>query len=159
VTKHPLRMTAQRRIILEELRKVLTHPTAGEIYEIVRKRLPRISLGTVYRNLEILSEIGMIQKLETAGTQKRFDGIVENHYHVRCIRCGRVDDVLADSIPMINEALAEASDYEILWHRLEFVGLCPQCKKESGPTRERRELHGKLKRIADRAKLAYSFRR
>jgi Fur family ferric uptake transcriptional regulator len=137
VTKHPLRMTAQRRIILEELRNVLTHPTAGEIYEIVRKRLPRISLGTVYRNLEILSEIGMIQKLEMAGTQKRFDGIVENHYHVRCIRCGRVDDVLADSIPMINEALAEASDYEILWHRLEFVGLCPQCKKKSGPTRER----------------------
>jgi Fur family transcriptional regulator, ferric uptake regulator len=139
VTKHPLRMTAQRRIILEELRKVLTHPTAGEIYEIVRKRLPRISLGTVYRNLEILSEIGMIQKLEMAGTQKRFDGIVENHYHVRCIRCGRVDDVLADSIPMINEALAESSDYEILWHRLEFVGLCPQCKKESGPTRKREE--------------------
>jgi Fur family transcriptional regulator, ferric uptake regulator len=139
VTKHPLRMTAQRRIILEELRKVLTHPTAGEIYEIVRKRLPRISLGTVYRNLEFLSEIGMIQKLEMAGTQKRFDGIVENHYHVRCIRCGRIDDVLADSIPMINEALAEASDYEILWHRLEFVGLCPQCKKEGGPTRKREE--------------------
>lgn len=139
MTKHPLRMTAQRRIILQELRNVLTHPTAGEIYEIVRKRLPRISLGTVYRNLEILSEIGMIQKLEMTGTQKRFDGIVENHYHVRCIRCGRVDDVLADSIPMINEALAEASDYEILWHRLEFVGLCPQCKKESGPAREREE--------------------
>jgi Fur family ferric uptake transcriptional regulator len=132
-------MTAQRRIILQELRNVLTHPTAGEIYEIVRKRLPRISLGTVYRNLEILSEIGMIQKLEMAGTQKRFDGIVENHYHVRCIRCGRVDDVLSDSIPMINEALAEASDYEILWHRLEFVGLCPQCKKENGQSREREE--------------------
>jgi Fur family transcriptional regulator, ferric uptake regulator len=139
VTKHSLRMTAQRRIILEELRNVLTHPTAGEIYEIVRKRLPRISLGTVYRNLEILTEIGMIQKLEMAGTQKRFDGIVENHYHVRCIRCGRVDDVLAESIPMINEALAEASDYEILWHRLEFVGLCPRCKKEGGPTRKREE--------------------
>jgi Fur family transcriptional regulator, ferric uptake regulator len=139
VTRHSLRMTAQRRIILEELKNVRTHPTAGEIYEIVRKRLPRISLGTVYRNLQILSEIGTIQKLEMAGTQKRFDGVVENHYHVRCIRCGRVDDVLMDSTPMINEALAEASDYEILWHRLEFVGLCPQCKKESGPTREREE--------------------
>jgi Fur family transcriptional regulator, peroxide stress response regulator len=137
--KHSLRMTAQRRIIFEELKKLYTHPTAGEIYEIVRKRLPRISLGTVYRNLEILSEIGMIQKLEMAGSQKRFDGTVENHYHVRCMRCGRVDDVLADSIPMMNEALAEASDYEILWHRLEFVGLCPQCKKENGPTREREE--------------------
>jgi Fur family ferric uptake transcriptional regulator len=57
-------MTRQRRVILEELRKVNTHPSADEIYEIVRKRLPRISLGTVYRNLEILSESGDIQKLE-----------------------------------------------------------------------------------------------
>ncbi|MGO9569428.1 MAG: Fur family transcriptional regulator [Desulfomonilaceae bacterium] len=139
MSKHSLRMTPQRRIILEELREVHTHPTAGEIYEIVRKRLPRISLGTVYRNLEILSEIGMIQKLEMAGAQKRFDGTVENHYHVRCVRCGRVDDVLVDTIPMVNEALAESSDYEILWHRLEFVGLCPQCKKERRPTREGEE--------------------
>ena len=104
-------------------------------YDEPGRREPLIE--TVYRNLEILSEIGMIQKLEMAGTQKRFDGTVENHYHVRCIRCGRVDDVLVDSIPTINDALAEANDYEILWHRLEFVGLCPQCKKESGPTRER----------------------
>jgi len=134
--KHPLRMTAQRRIILEELRKVHTHPTAGEIHQIVRKRLPRISLGTVYRNLEILSESGMIQKLEIAGAQKRFDGTVGNHYHVRCIRCGRVDDVLVDPIPMINEALVEAAGYEILWRRIEFVGVCPQCQKERRPDSE-----------------------
>jgi Fur family ferric uptake transcriptional regulator len=136
VTKHPLRMTAQRRIILKELRKIHTHPTAGEIYERVRKRLPRISLGTIYRNLEILSHIGMIQKLETAGTQKRFDGTVENHYHVRCIRCGRVDDVLANPAPCIDRFLAEISDYEILGHRIEFVGLCPECRKEGRPVRE-----------------------
>ena len=58
------RMTRQRGIILEELRKINTHPSADEIYERVRKHLPRISLGTVYRNLEILSELGEIQKLE-----------------------------------------------------------------------------------------------
>ena len=57
-------MTRQRQIILEELRKVVTHPSADEVYEMVRKRLPRISLGTIYRNLEILSENGDIQKLE-----------------------------------------------------------------------------------------------
>jgi Fur family ferric uptake transcriptional regulator len=130
-------MTAQRRIILEELRRVHSHPSAGEIYEMVRKRLPRISLGTVYRNLEILSDFGMIQKLETAGTQKRFDGIPENHYHVRCLSCGRVDDVAADPDPMIHEALAEISDYEILGHRIEFVGLCPECRKLSRPIRDR----------------------
>jgi Fur family transcriptional regulator, ferric uptake regulator len=133
MTKHPLRITAQRRIIVEELSKVHSHPTAGEIYELVRKRLPRISLGTVYRNLEILSEFGMIQKLEMAGTPKRFDGRVENHCHVRCIRCGRVDDVFVDPEPMFDEALTEIGDYEILGHRIEFVGLCAECKNEGQP--------------------------
>lgn len=133
MTEHPLRMTAQRRIILEELRKRCTHPSANEIYDAVRRRLPRISLGTVYRNLEILSEIGMIQKLEMAGTQKRFDGIPKNHYHVRCIRCGRVDDVFVDPEPMFDEALTEIGDYEILGHRIEFVGLCAECKNEGQP--------------------------
>ncbi|MDP3286289.1 MAG: transcriptional repressor, partial [Desulfobacterales bacterium] len=68
------RMTRQRAVILEELKKVKTHPGADEIYEMVRKRLPRISLGTVYRNLEVLSELREIQKFEHVGTLKRFDG-------------------------------------------------------------------------------------
>jgi len=128
-----LRKTEQRRVILEELCRLRTHPTANEIYEIVRKRLPRISLGTVYRNLEMLSESGMIQKLEMAGTQKRFDGIVGNHYHVRCLECGRVEDVSSPPLSELNNAFNGFTGYEILWHRLEFVGLCPRCKgKEVG---------------------------
>lgn len=125
-----VRTTQQRRVILEELSRLRTHPTANEIYEIVRKRLPRISLGTVYRNLEMLSESGMIQKLEMAGTQKRFDGIVENHYHVRCLECGRVDDVSSPPVSGLNDALGGITGYEILWHRLEFVGICPSCKRK-----------------------------
>lgn len=124
---HGLRMTEQRRIILEELRKVKTHPTANEMYEMVRNRLPRISLGTVYRNLEMLSELGVIQRLELAGTQKRFDGTVENHYHVRCLACGRVEDLPVAPIPAIDEAIKGHSEYRVLWHRLEFMGLCPRC--------------------------------
>jgi Fur family ferric uptake transcriptional regulator len=85
-------MTRQRQIILEELRKADTHPSADEVYETVRKRLPRISLGTVYRNLEILSELGEIQKLELGGDLKRFDRKPNKHYHIRCMNCGRVDD-------------------------------------------------------------------
>lgn len=126
-----LRVTEQRRIILEELKKVKSHPTANEIYDMVRKRLPKISLGTVYRNLEILSEAGLIQKLELAGTQKRFDGIVENHCHVRCLGCGRVEDISVDPIPAIDAALKGQSGYKILWHRLEFIGLCPRCQSET----------------------------
>lgn len=123
-----LRETSQRKIILEELSKVTTHPTANEIYEIVRKRLPRISLGTVYRNLELLSKSGLIQKLEVAGTQKRFDGIAKNHYHIRCVRCGRLDDLDLPALRSINQAATSVTNYEVMWHRLEFAGLCPECR-------------------------------
>jgi Fur family transcriptional regulator, peroxide stress response regulator len=123
-----LKMTKQRRVIVEELNQLETHPTATVLYELVRKRLPRISLGTVYRNLEILSDAGIILKLETAGAQKRFDGTVENHYHVRCVRCGRVDDVPVPLFGDIEGALRGLSDYKILSHRLEFQGLCPSCR-------------------------------
>lgn len=123
------RMTNQRNVILEEIQKVNTHPTADEVYEIVRRRLPKISLGTVYRNLEILSACGLIQKIGPISSQMRFDGITKKHYHLRCINCGRVED--APTIPMENleNVIREKSDYSILDHKLEFIGICPQCKK------------------------------
>ena len=122
------RMTRQRQVILEELRKANSHLTADEVHQVVRRRLPRISLGTVYRNLEILSESGDIKKLELGGVQKLFDGKAEAHYHVRCIRCGRVDDVSGDPSPIISDIFRGVSDYEIIGHRLLLTGLCPGCK-------------------------------
>lgn len=125
------RMTRQRQAILEELKKVSCHPTADEVYDMVRLRLPRVSLGTVYRNLEMLSERGMIQKLDVAGTRRRFDGNARDHYHVRCIRCDRVEDVLVEPFAAIENALRGVSEYEIIGHQLEFIGLCPQCKRKA----------------------------
>ena len=122
-----LRMTRQRKVILEELRKVDTHPSADEVYEMVRKRLPRISLGTVYRNLEILSETGEIQKLELGCNLKRFDGIARDHYHLRCLHCDRVSDAPAGFDLTVNRELKTANGFKILGHRLEFVGICPDC--------------------------------
>lgn len=123
-----MKTTKQRKIILEELRKLKSHPAATELYELVRKRLPRISLGTVYRNLEVLADAGIIRKMETAGTQKRFDGTIENHYHVRCVKCGRVDDLPIPPISEIEDVVRGFSDYKISSYRLEFQGLCPTCK-------------------------------
>jgi len=123
------RTTHQRRVILEEIRRVNTHPTADEIYEMVRKRLPRISLGTVYRNLEILSTCGLIQKIGPASSQMLFDGDPRNHYHIRCIHCGRVEDAPIGTIDTIEQEVRMASDYTILGHRLEFIGVCPACRK------------------------------
>ena len=84
-------MTRQRRVILQELQKVTTHPTADQVYDMVRKKLPRISLATVYRNLDLLAQDGLISKLD-GGAQLRFDGNPADHYHIRCTRCQRVDD-------------------------------------------------------------------
>ena len=122
-----LRMTRQRRIILEELCKVDTHPSADEVYAMVRRRLPRISLGTVYRNLEILAESGDIQKLEPGCTLKRFDGKTEDHYHLRCIRCDRVVDAPGDFDVTIRHDPNNGTDFTIIGHTLEFIGVCPDC--------------------------------
>lgn len=124
-----IRMTKQRQVILEELCKVTSHPTADEMYQMIRKRLPKISLGTVYRNLEILSELGMVLKLDVGGTQKRFDGNVENHYHARCKHCGSVSDIHM-SINADVEAQAQlCTDFNIQRHSLEFTGVCPACQE------------------------------
>ena len=122
-----LRMTQQRKVILEELRKVDSHPSADEVYEIVRHRLPRISLGTVYRNLEVLSKLGEIQKLELSGSLKRFDWDTAKHYHIRCIRCDRVDNAPIAPMNQLENELYGATVFEIIGHNLEFTGLCPEC--------------------------------
>jgi Fe2+ or Zn2+ uptake regulation protein len=129
--ENEMRMTRQRKIILEELQKVNTHPSADEIYEMVRLRLPRISLGTVYRNLEILSELGKIQKLQLSGALKRFDWDTSKHYHIRCVRCNRVDDAPIAPLNQIEDELYESTVFEIIGHNLEFVGLCPECSKKN----------------------------
>lgn len=124
-----MRLTTQRQIILEELGKVTSHPTANEVYDMVRKRLPRIGLGTVYRNLELLADSGVILKLEVGGTQKRFDATVAPHYHIRCSVCGKVDDIDIPVQENINQAAMEASNYKVLGHHIEFSGICPSCRQ------------------------------
>ena len=125
------RTTRQRKVILEELRMLDTHPSAADLYEIVRRKLPRISLGTVYRNLELLASSGAILKLESGGGQARFDGNPDRHHHVRCSVCGRVDDVHR---PVGDRGLAKIGTlegYEITDFRLEFIGVCPACQAEN----------------------------
>ena len=124
-----LRNTRQRRIILEEVRKSASHPTADEVCTMVRKRLPRISLGTVYRNLEMMSESGLIRKLEFIGTQNRYDANMHHHYHVLCTKCGRVDDVPFSADLDIEGTFQGAGGYRITGHQLVLTGLCPRCQQ------------------------------
>ena len=126
-----MRITTQRQIILEELSKVKTHPTASELYDMVRKRLPRIGLGTVYRNLELMADNGMILKLEVGGTQKRFDATTDTHYHIRCSACSRVDDIDTPVLDDLVKEAATSSSYKVIGHHIEFTGLCPSCQKNN----------------------------
>lgn len=111
-----VRMTAQRRVVLEELERSGSHPSADELYERVRERLPRISLATVYRNLELLAEKGLIRRLELGGTQMRFDAKTAAHYHLRCVGCGRVEDAPVEVFEDVERQVSRRSDYSVVGH-------------------------------------------
>lgn len=124
-----LRMTNQREMILRELRKSKQHLTADELYERVKKRMPRISLATVYRNLETLSEAGIIAKLEVSGRQKRFDYDVREHDHIYCVVCHRVDNLELDRESIRAVGWNSDKGYSVQGYRLEVAGICPDCQK------------------------------
>ncbi len=129
-------MTNQRKVILEELKKSKEHLSADELYILVREKLPNISISTVYRNLEALSECGLISKLEPGKTQKRFDANVKPHFHIRCVNCGRLDDAPFVIIPEIEKVIqrfeasvSKLTGYDMKGYQLEFLGICPKCKE------------------------------
>ena len=124
-----LRMTHQREIVLQELKRCQTHPTADELYERIKKKLPRISLATVYRNLEILAEAGLVGKLEVSGRQKRFDWDSNDHTHVYCVGCHRVDNIFSPGFACPRVEPEQDNGYRITGCRVEFFGLCPACQQ------------------------------
>jgi Fur family ferric uptake transcriptional regulator len=124
-----LRMTRQRRAILEAVRGGNVHPTADEVYAKVRVELPRVSLGTVYRNLEELAHRGLISKIEVGGTQRRYDGAMTKHCHVRCLACGRVDDAKVDGVDLQKAGASRIPGYRIVGCAVEVLGYCPRCVK------------------------------
>lgn len=140
------RNTRQRRVIVEELMRHPTHPTAAQLYEATRRRLPRISLGTVYRNLDLLSRTGAIRKLAAPDGVARFDGNVEPHHHVVCERCGALADVWGLPAELWPAGLVETAGYDIVAVRLELIGVCPDCRdgsaKEKNPSDETEGVQG-----------------
>ncbi|HOJ68244.1 MAG TPA: transcriptional repressor [Candidatus Hydrogenedentes bacterium] len=121
------RMTRQRRIILETLRAMRTHPTAEELFQVVRQKMPRISLGTVYRNLDVLCRSGQVLKLDNAGQQAHYDGDVGRHYHIRCVECGKIEDLYPAEVSGISFPQVHNPSYQVLSWTLLFEGICPDC--------------------------------
>ena len=124
-----IRGSKQRKAILRVLGSGTSHPTAKWIYTEVRKEIPNVSLGTVYRNLRSLKERGEILELYLGGTFSRFDGNSTDHYHFRCERCGRVFDVDEPVNKEIDVRVAQKTGFKVLSHHLEFRGICADCQK------------------------------
>ena len=128
------RNTKQKEAILRILKGTTSHPTADWIYEQVRREIPNISLGTVYRNLRLLKEEGKILELDLAGSFSRFDANTKNHYHFRCELCGRVFDLDEPVDKEIDKRVARKTGFKVSQHRLEFRGLCIDCQRVNSPT-------------------------
>jgi Fe2+ or Zn2+ uptake regulation protein len=120
--------TKQRETILRVLRNTRSHPTADWIYEEVKKEIPKISKGTVYRNLQVLQENGTVSELNLNGTVSRFEAKQESHYHFRCEQCGRVIDVDQPVDRELDQKVARRTRLKISYHQLEFRGICHDCQ-------------------------------
>ncbi len=128
-----MRNTEQKSVILEVLKTHKDHPTADQIYSEVREKLPKISLGTVYRNLEKLSSNGTVLRLELGGGQKRFDPNPSDHGHFRCIACSAVEDIpdeMEISIPSVDNTFGRKRT--IMGTTLEYYGYCEKCTQKKG---------------------------
>jgi Fur family ferric uptake transcriptional regulator len=126
--KSKQRQTRQRQLILNTLRGLNTHPTADELYLLIRHEMPSLSLGTVYRNLEKLSAEGLVQKIHGEGGSRRYDGDLAPHHHARCRRCGHLEDLPGPLPPPPLDGLPDLGGFEVHGYRLELLGLCAGCR-------------------------------
>ena len=125
------RETKQREAILRVLMNSKSHPTADLIYEEVKKEIPKISKGTVYRNLKVLQESGQVSELNLNGTISRFEVKQDSHYHFRCEKCGRVSDIDMPVDRELDRHIEKITGLKISYHQLEFRGLCKDCQKRN----------------------------
>src|SRR6266853_1319701 len=127
-----LRLTGPRRVVLEVLRGTESHPTVEWVHRVVRRRLPRVSLGTVYRNLRLLVAEGLAA--EIPGPHTRFDCNLSEHHHFTCLACGRIADVAGPLTEPHSRALvsrvASSGGFSESHHRIEFYGRCAACRRK-----------------------------
>lgn len=126
-----MRRTYQREVILEELRQTMSHPSAAELYERVRQRIPHLSFGTVYRNLKLLKEQGVVLELSMGSSASLWDGNAAPHYHFLCQSCSGVQDLLVPLKMDCEREIEAETGLKITGHRAEFYGLCQECQPGS----------------------------
>lgn len=124
------RKSKQRNKILEILKNTKTHPTADWIYDKLKEDFPKLSIGNVYRNLNILVEQRLIRRIDFGSTFDRFDAVRTPHYHFVCEQCGAVIDLDLSYDDQLNQKAMESSGYRVHNHKIHFYGLCDKCKNK-----------------------------
>lgn len=124
-----MRSTRQRDLILKIVRSSRSHPTADWIYQEARKQMPNISLGTVYRNLKLLAQRGQIIAHRYGANPTRYESNTAKHYHIRCVACGRVEDLPLSVLKGVERRVSRSVNYRVLEHRLEVLGTCADCSE------------------------------
>jgi Fe2+ or Zn2+ uptake regulation protein len=120
-------LTSQRRAVLEALKDFRGHPSAEEVYLVVKKRNPRVALGTVYQALSVLEEIGLIEAKHWSESPVRYDLNTEPHYDIRCTRCGEVAEIPGIEFEDFAARIRENTSYEVTNASLVIEGICPHC--------------------------------
>ncbi|MFY0545623.1 peroxide-responsive transcriptional repressor PerR [Brevibacillus sp. H7] len=127
-----VRMTPQRHAILAYLLESMTHPTADEIYKALEGKFPNMSVATIYNNLRVFKEAGLVRELTFGDASSRFDANVsEDHYHVICTECGAIHDFHFPSLHEAEAAAAKSAGFQVKGHRLEVYGVCEACQKNT----------------------------
>jgi Fe2+ or Zn2+ uptake regulation protein len=124
-------LTSQRRAVLEALKDFKGHPSAEEVYLVVKKRNPRVALGTVYQALSVLEEIGLIEAKHWSESPVRYDLNTEPHHDIRCTRCGEVAEIPGVEFEDFAARIRENTPYEVTNASLVIEGVCPGCQSRN----------------------------
>jgi Fur family peroxide stress response transcriptional regulator len=129
------RLTRYRKVVLESLRSTESHPTAAEVYRLVRRRSPGVAYATIYNSLNWLEQKGFIRRIDFVGEAARYDPIVEPHDHLVCDRCGALKDVWLKLPAQLLGRAARGEGFRVERHRTELFGLCGECVRANGTAR------------------------
>jgi Fur family peroxide stress response transcriptional regulator len=122
-----VRITPQRHAILEYLINSMAHPTADDIYKALEGKFPNMSVATVYNNLRVFREVGLVKELTYGDSSSRFDFVTTQHYHVICEDCGKIVDFHYPGLDEVEQLASHVTGFQINNHRMEIYGTCPDC--------------------------------
>ncbi|NLY81093.1 MAG: peroxide-responsive transcriptional repressor PerR [Lysinibacillus sp.] len=125
-----VRITPQRHAILEYLINSMSHPTADDIYKALEGRFPNMSVATVYNNLRVFREAGLVKELTYGDAASRFDFVTNDHYHMICEECGKITDFHYPALKEVEQFASHVTGFKVNSHRLEVYGTCPDCIKQ-----------------------------